>query len=867
MFSALSLAKEVKSDEVDTSLRMIKVESYPIFDDALVTVAALSDMYDVLTLKGEDYNVYLVNISPHLVDYALEDVKSVSSGAYEIEKTSFKTEGVFLLPAVQSMEPAEASEPIIQEIESDKEERNADINVQEVQTIENTQNNVLADVKNIISVDIGDAEVSVADTKNVSLIDVVLQTISTSHKIMAGREKMIQAKHDIDTAYASYYPSLDLAYSFGKTRLSPGDQKEDDTFERTKNYGDEVYSLKVSQNIYAGGDTQSGIQRLKARYMAAKTDFKKLLEEESLKAISAYIDVLFSRESLAVNEENIAEFEKILEIVKVKYEAGALSVGELSSIEASVSNAKSQFSRTNTKYANALEYFKFIAGESFKDTYPYEKIVHVELEDLNVSIENSLTCNNTLMSLEYQILSDKHNLQKLKALFRPKVDLLAGVDKIMDREDFEKDEEDSYYFKVILSYNLYNGGRDESEYLKAYSIMQEKSYDKEAEIRRIKWGLEKLYTSLTSLQDNMQNVQNEVNASRSMVDSYWENFKHGEQDLSVLLQAQRQLNSAELNFIQTQQDSMKDYFEILRLQGKLLPYFCIDIDNDNYLDMAKASYRLKKIRTASDIQASDTKSSIKSDEPKEEKTQVRNQEEIVPDDTSELETLLSFHENFLLEDENSYTVVVSKLKNPMEGLKLISKLDARDKAFIYESYEDKKVFTNVAYGIFKTREEAQRSLSEDITAEVEYAAIQKVGKVQNDFEEFFKLSLLDEQEVQKTKERASVKKEQESPFSTDEVFKSEFLSAPKEYFTLNITTLSSMEMAGTLVKNAGIARNSFAFYFGKEKKWVKLMMGVYATYEEAKKAMESLGDVGIMYKPVIEKIALKQELYRKFNRQ
>jgi septal ring-binding cell division protein DamX len=102
---------------------------------------------------------------------------------------------------------------------------------------------------------------------------------------------------------------------------------------------------------------------------------------------------------------------------------------------------------------------------------------------------------------------------------------------------------------------------------------------------------------------------------------------------------------------------------------------------------------------------------------------------------------------------------------------------------------------------------------------------------------------------------------------TNEHFKQEFLSAPKEFFTINITTLSSMDLAGKIVKDANIQERSFAFAFGKESKWIKLMSGVYATYGEAKEALNSLGEINTKYNPVIEKISLKQELYKKFNKQ
>jgi len=709
---------------------------------------------------------------------------------------------------------------------------------------------------------------SSVELQKVDLIDVVLQTLLASHKVKSTREKMIQAKEDVDIAYANYYPSVDASYSLTKTQLKPGDKKPDKILSDSKYYGDEILALKLSQNIYAGGETQNDIQRLKSLYQLSKVEFKKLLETEVQKAVTSYVDVLFSKESLEVSDKNIKELEKIFDIVKTKYDAGALSVGELSNIEASISNAKSQYSRTNSKYINSLDYFEFIVGEVFHDAYPHEKITKVELKDFDSLLESSLVNNSELQALDYQVLSNKYNLKKLKSAFRPKIDFVAGAEKIMDKEDFEHNE-DKYYAKIVLNYNLYNGGRDEKQYLKAFSKIKEKMFDKKAEIRRIKWGLEKFHTSLTSLQDNMDNAQKEVDASTKMVESYWESFRNGEQDLYVLLEAQRQLNTAELNLIQNQQDSMKDYFEILLLSGELLEYFQIVIENESFLDMAKTAYReqhkeaLQKEETEyvvldNTLEIVDINTSTKP-------VEVVSLDEIEQHPVSmkpALDGILSFHENFLLQDPQSYTIVISKFDNSIDALKMIDKLGIEDSAFIYQSHNDKKIQTNIAYGIFEIESDA--IIAKDKLKSDKKTKVELIKKVQKNFKEFTNLLFVDAGELEKYKELLAQK---ELKFQTDVSFKERFLTASEDNFTINITTLASMEIAGKVIEDANIADNSFAFYFGQDKKWVKLMMGVYPSYEDASSALEALGKLKTEYMPVIEKISSKQKLYRKFNEQ
>jgi len=354
-----------------------------------------------------------------------------------------------------------------------------------------------------------------------------------------------------------------------------------------------------------------------------------------------------------------------------------------------------------------------------------------------------------------------------------------------------------------------------------------------------------------------------------MVESYWASFRNGEQDLYVLLEAQRQLNTAELNLIQNKQDSMKDYFEILLLSGELLEYFQIDIENESFLDMAKTAYReqhkeaLQKEETEyvvldNTLEIVDINTSTKP-------VEVVSLDEIEQHPVSmkpALDGILSFHENFLLQDPQSYTIVISKFDNSIDALKMIDKLGIEDSAFIYQSHNDKKIQTNIAYGIFEIESDA--IIAKDKLKSDKKTKVELIKKVQKNFKEFTNLLFVDAGELEKYKELLAQK---ELKFQTDVSFKERFLTASEDNFTINITTLASMEIAGKVIEDANIADNSFAFYFGQDKKWVKLMMGVYPSYEDASSALEALGKLKTEYMPVIEKISSKQKLYRKFNEQ
>ncbi len=860
-FEIVVFAKEITTSELKPNTILIKVTNTQTREQAHQFVKQFETHYDVLTLKDENYMHYVANVEPIAFKEIFNDIKKIYPDAFKSSKKTFQTTGVIV------GNTALAAPHTLSTLFPD------DLDSSSLSVEQNTTNDFNGLENFLKTSDTPQEESKIKDANRaqpfnangikVDLIDAVLQTLSISHKIMASREKMLQAKYNIDIAYGNYHPSIDASYTIVKTEKQPGDMTPTQTYEKAKYFGDEKYSLSLSQNIYAGGETENEIERLKAQYLVSKTDYERLLEDEIFKAITSYIDVVFTRDALDINQKNIEELETIFQIVKAKFDAGALSIGELSSIEASVANAKSQLSRTNSKFSNAMEYFKFITGEAFAETYPYEKIVHVSVKPLKELLEYTTTSNTTIKIFGYEILSKKFNIAKLKAPFRPKVDLVLAKEKITDKEDFEM-AEDSYIAKLMVSYNLYNGGKDKNEYLKAFSSLQEKMFEREAELRKIKWELEKLHTSLTSLQENLGNVEKEVNSSRNMVGSYWESFRNGEQDLHVLLQGQRQLNTAELDFILSQQDSMKDFFEILKISGDLLSYFQIDINDENFLDIAKAKYRAHyKPKKSSALSLQD------SPIQKNDLNATQNPSDALKKDSNDstLSKLLSFHERFLMENPDRFTLVMTGASTPLEGLKRIADLHIEDESFIYEHFENQKIKTKIVYGIYDSPKDANLSFFKKTKGKNNNPfTVEKIGNVQKEFKDFSELLFVDVNDIPKPMLPQVIKVEKtEEPFITNNEFKDKFLNAPKNYFTINITTLSEVEKAGKLVKEAMMETESFVFTFGKSHSWVKIMYGTFSTYEEAKNALDKLGTIKTLYMPVIEPINLKQELYQRFN--
>lgn len=704
----------------------------------------------------------------------------------------------------------------------------------------------------------------------VSLIDVVLETVSQSNNVKAAREKVIQSNIKLNDAYAGYLPSIDGTYKSARTETKPGDDEK-----RNKYYGDESYKLSITQNIYAGGATYTEIKSLEKKYEVAKNAYRLVIAKEIENAVKAYFDVLFNFNSLTINIENMERLQEVLEIVNIKYESGATTLGDLSSIKASVSNAESKLIKIQSKFNESLEYYKYIVGDEFVKTFPYEENFDTSIDDFDKIVQKAIENNIDIQTYKLNIASQKYQLLNSKSGFKPKIDLELSTEKITDQEDFESIER-NYKAQVVLSYNFYNKGKDKNKILTMNSMIRELNYRLKEEIRKLKWTLSKLHRSIVSVTNASVSTRAEVLASQEMVNSYWDGFKLGEQDLQELLQGQRQLNSAQLDLIENKKSAITDYFKLLSSTGELLSYFKLNIDEDNFIDFTRSEYKnlLKtsedndalvkdletnkesKIVTNIDNNTTDNNTTIAIDE---NLIKIADNNATVVEDNNttatknSLDDLLEFESKFLESDDNKWTIRIYYFDKVYQALDFGNEKKISKDIFVFDTLDKNKIKTNIAYNIFDTEQLAQQSLDDlNITSlNKKVFSIKDIKELYNDF---------------KNKQlQTKVKVKKVKPFQTNPEFKKKFLEAKPELYTINITSFSSMAQAKEFLEKEKIYNDSFVFTYGEEKEWVKVVYGIFETYDEANKTLEQLKDIKEKYEPVIEVINSKQELYKKYN--
>ena len=691
--------------------------------------------------------------------------------------------------------------------------------------------------------------------ENITLKKVILETLAASNNLKAANEKLIQTRIAYGEGKKGYLPTVNFALDTKVEKRYAVIQPEIGNRE-TKVIHDQRYKITIDQPLYSGGSTDLKIKTLKAKYQAAKNKYQIVLNQTIQTAIKAYFTLLFDIENVNLTSKNMEQLKKILDISQVKYDSGAISAGDLAAIKAGVANAQTQLNTTRSKLADSMDYYLYLLNNRFENTKPFEKNFTINVgtyEELKQTIINN---NLSLINYRLNIEGTKHKLKSFQNKFKPKIDLQMKMSHILNQEDYIDDEQ-LYTAKISFRYNIYNKGADMNSISNVYSTIEELQYRYQEEIKKISWDTSKLYNSIKSLTNSLKSTKDEITASKEMVDVYWEGFQLGEQDLQVLLQGQRQLNTAQTNLLKLKKDYLTNMFKVLNQTNELASFFGINYEDTSFIDFTNVEDQ--KITVDMNNSIYDQLSGLK--------PPMDNYLELIQEYT--FDDIVSFKDKFLQSDDNKYTIVVSDFKNTYDAYTYLKLNRLISDSFTFDYYKQDgmllkdslkkkvKIATKVSHGIFDTKEDAQEVINDSFNNPSKQITIAKVKDIKQSYISYVDglTTYIDPYVIKPIKAKK---------FQTNKVFKKKFLNANKDYFTINIVSLSSMKKAEILLQNYGIENDSFVFKYGRDGKWVKVMYGVFKTYSQAFEALNNKPDLVQKYHPVIEKISHKQELYKKY---
>ena len=395
--------------------------------------------------------------------------------------------------------------------------------------------------------------------------------IENNIKIKIAKEKIIESRELILFAKGNKLPSIESSIS-GKYSNS---DTSTSTARTTPETFTDSYKLTIKQNIYDSGINNIEIERSKILFDNELIEFKETIQNLILEAISGYLSVIKFEKSLEATNKNYESLLRVYEETKTRYDLGSATLYELQNSEASVANAKTNLFESELNVKISKRNFKSIVGLeptnleevfSVKDAFNLEDILNSGFKD-NLSL--SLIKNN--------IEEGKILILKEKRYKKPKLDL-EGVGIYSNGSRLEKGSENtSGSISMTLSIPIYQKGHKNSNIRKLQSQLLQSEMKYEDSKNDLKILTSNIYKDFEINRLRMKSNTVIIKSIKTALNSLKAEFDMGTKTISDLVDEEKKLLDANVDYLNSQNDYLLNYFKLKSIEGNLIMMF------DNYL--------------------------------------------------------------------------------------------------------------------------------------------------------------------------------------------------------------------------------------------------------------------------------------------
>ena len=329
-----------------------------------------------------------------------------------------------------------------------------------------------------------------------------------------------------------------------------------------------VAKIEAEQIIFSGGRLVNNRYQSLNFVAASRADLNILEQEILFSAAEAFFNVLTSQKILELREVNLDVLNERLEVAKIQFEVGELTLTDVAQSEARLSLSKANLAEARSNLERSKAIYKSIIG-----VIPSNLSNDFISFTLPKTLEEALSIANVkspyIKFAEKSELSSRYGIKSAKSKLLPSISLIG---------EFSNSEEllfsidgDAYQVMGVLSMPIFSGGLNWSNIRKAQEInIRDKFQLTEAKrfvIQEVKSAFAQYNSSLIKVNSSKKQFE----ANKIALEGVKEEFELGTRTNLDVLDAEQEFLDSQVSMISSENNSKLSMFYLLLSIGSLNP--------------------------------------------------------------------------------------------------------------------------------------------------------------------------------------------------------------------------------------------------------------------------------------------------------
>jgi adhesin transport system outer membrane protein len=368
------------------------------------------------------------------------------------------------------------------------------------------------------------------------LEDVAQKAVATNPEVTTKLHAYRAAVDAVDVVRAGFRPRVDLAADAGRERDDIGSRAP-----QRQSLNQHNVQLGLTQLLWDGRGTQREAQRTDHERLARHFELLDAVEQTSLAAATAYIDVQRYRELVQLAEGNYVQHKQITQRIESRIGAGVARGVDYSQADARLALAASNLVTEGANLHDVTTRYVRIVGEP-----PPQELPPVEVprngvpEDARSAVAIAIRQSAAINAAVESVRSARAAARNRESAFQPRVEARlrtaagSNLDAIRDRTSNSAAE-------IVLSWNLHNGGADMARVRQQANLINQAMALRDKACTDTRQTVAIAYNDIHKLNEQLELLDRNVLSIEKARNAYLQQYDIAQRSLLDLLNAENEL--------------------------------------------------------------------------------------------------------------------------------------------------------------------------------------------------------------------------------------------------------------------------------------------------------------------------------------
>jgi outer membrane protein len=409
-----------------------------------------------------------------------------------------------------------------------------------------------------------------------SLAEAMASAYEGNPALRAERARQRQTDEQVPQALSGWRPTLST-----QTTVS---YQNNQTYQDGKSSGPaaETYPASVqitlTQPIFSGFKTIEGTAQAEATVRAGRQNLLAVEQQVLFNAVQAYMNVLRDRQIVSLQEQNVAALREQLRAAETRFSVGEVTRTDVSQARSRLALEQGNLATFRFNLATSIANYTNIVG------HPPRSLAYPRMAKLPASLETALTIaerlNPNILSAAFIEDAAIHAINVARGSLLPAVNLQAiGSESTPDLEGntaasifssrtvFQRSE--NVTIGGIITVPLYQSGAEYSAIRQAKQLASQRRIQVVEQGRNVRESVTSSWSAVQATYQTIAAGKVQVAAARQALDGVRQEYLVGSRTTLDVLDAERELYSAQINLAREERDLIVAAHQVLGAMGKL----------------------------------------------------------------------------------------------------------------------------------------------------------------------------------------------------------------------------------------------------------------------------------------------------------